>query len=57
MRLWKLFKVYLEKDMYVWKQISENRKLWTDAELLDSLNYINEIRVKEYRLDPLTIKL
>jgi hypothetical protein len=47
----------LEKEMYVWKQISENRKLWTDAELLDSLNYINEIRVKEYRLDPLTIKL
>lgn len=47
----------LEKEMYVWKQISENRKLWTNAELLDSLNYINEIRVKEYRLDPLTIKL
>ncbi|WP_296146403.1 zincin-like metallopeptidase toxin domain-containing protein [uncultured Flavobacterium sp.] len=47
----------LDKEMYVWKQILQNRKLWTDAEFIDSLNYINRIRVNDYGLEHLIIKL
>jgi zincin-like metallopeptidase toxin 4 of polymorphic toxin system len=47
----------LDKEMYVWKQIFETRKLWTDAEFLESLKYINDIRVDDYGLEPLIVKL
>lgn len=46
----------LEKEMYVWKQIFANRGRWTAAELQDSIDYINRIRVEEYKLKPLNIK-
>lgn len=47
----------LDKEMFVWKQILKNRKAWTEAELLESLNYINRIRVDDYGLEPIIIKL
>jgi hypothetical protein len=47
----------LDKEMFVWKQILKNRKTWTEAELLESLNYINRIRVDDYGLEPIIIKL
>jgi Metallopeptidase toxin 4 len=46
----------LDKEMYVWKQILENRSRWTNAELKDSLRYINDIRTNpKYGLNPLKI--
>ncbi len=47
----------LDKEMYVWKEIFANKYKWTKAELQDALNYINRIRVKEYGLKPLKIKI
>ncbi|WP_294233687.1 zincin-like metallopeptidase toxin domain-containing protein, partial [uncultured Chryseobacterium sp.] len=40
----------LDKEMYVWKQILANRGKWTEAELKDSLDYINRIRTEQYGL-------
>lgn len=45
----------LDKENYVWEQVYENRDRWTKAELQSSLDYINEIRVDEYGLEPLDI--
>lgn len=45
----------LEKETYVWNQVYENKDRWTKAELQSSLDYINEIRVEEYGLEPLDI--
>ncbi|WP_294204119.1 MULTISPECIES: zincin-like metallopeptidase toxin domain-containing protein [Chryseobacterium] len=45
----------LEKETYVWNQVYENKDRWTKAELQSSLDYINEIRVEEYGLEPLEI--
>ncbi|RKS26340.1 zincin-like metallopeptidase toxin 4 of polymorphic toxin system [Flavobacterium endophyticum] len=47
----------LEKETYVWEQIFANRNKWTKAELQDSLNYMNGIRIKSYNLEPLKIKI
>ncbi|KAA0126888.1 hypothetical protein FY557_15410 [Chryseobacterium sp. SN22] len=46
----------LDKEMYVWKQILANRGKWTEAELKDSLDYINRIRTEQYGLKPIIIK-
>ncbi|MCQ4142000.1 zincin-like metallopeptidase toxin domain-containing protein [Chryseobacterium sp. EO14] len=45
----------LERETYVWEQVYANRDRWTKAELQSSLDYINEIRVEEYGLEPLDI--
>jgi hypothetical protein len=48
----------LEKEMYVWKQILENRAKWTEQELYEALDYINRIRSnpKYGNLKPIEIK-
>ncbi|WP_182625489.1 zincin-like metallopeptidase toxin domain-containing protein [Myroides sp. NP-2] len=46
----------LDKEMYVWKQILNNRSKWTKAELNDALTSINRLRVKKYDLEPIKIK-
>ena len=46
----------LEKEMFVWEQILANKNRWTQAELADSLMYINWIREELYSLKPLKIK-
>ena len=43
----------LDKEMYVWKQILDNRGKWTEKELQSSLDYINRIRVDDFGLEPL----
>ncbi|SHL28754.1 zincin-like metallopeptidase toxin domain-containing protein [Chryseobacterium polytrichastri] len=48
----------LDKEMYVWEQIYENRQRWTKAELESSLEYINDIRtspIYNYNLEPIKI--
>jgi hypothetical protein len=45
----------LEREMYVWKEILKNKNRWTQDELADSLRYINNIRVRNFRLKPLSI--
>ena len=47
----------LEKETYVWKEIFANKSKWTKPELQDALNYINKIRIREYGLEPLKIKI
>lgn len=45
--------------MFVWKQILKNRETWTEAELLESLRYINDIRTNPkfgFNLNPIIIK-
>ncbi|EHQ43028.1 Uncharacterised protein [Myroides odoratus] len=46
----------LDKEMYVWKQILNNRSKWTKVELNDALKSINRLRVKKYDLEPIKIK-
>jgi hypothetical protein len=46
----------LQKEMHVWEQIVANRRRWTKEELDEALNYINRIRVDEYKLKPLNLK-
>jgi hypothetical protein len=48
----------LDKEMYVWNQILANRVRWTEAELEESLRYINRIRTEPkygYSLEPIKI--
>ncbi len=45
----------IEKEMYVWKQILSNRSKWTEAELKESLNYINRLRGKVGIQEPIKI--
>lgn len=48
----------LDKEMYVWEQIFENKQRWTKAELDSALEYINDIRTNEiygYNLQPIKI--
>ncbi|WP_286494582.1 zincin-like metallopeptidase toxin domain-containing protein [Empedobacter brevis] len=46
----------IKKEMYVWKQILSNRSKWTEAELKDSLKYINKERKKAGITEPIKIK-
>jgi hypothetical protein len=49
----------LEKEMYVWNKILAERGKWTQAELEDSLRYINDFRtdpIYGYNLNPIIIK-
>jgi hypothetical protein len=46
----------LKKETYVWNEILANRSKWTNAELQDSLNYINRERKKAGINEPLIIK-
>lgn len=46
----------IEKEMYVWKQILSNRSKWTEAELKESLNYINRLREKAGIQESIKIK-
>ncbi|UMY66459.1 MULTISPECIES: zincin-like metallopeptidase toxin domain-containing protein [unclassified Flavobacterium] len=48
----------LEKETYVWEQILASRNKWSDSELRDALNYINDIRTNPkygHNLTPLKI--
>ena len=46
----------LEREMYVWEQVYKSRSKWTKDELQVSFDYINEIRVDEFVLDPIILE-
>ncbi|KAB1231863.1 zincin-like metallopeptidase toxin domain-containing protein [Chryseobacterium viscerum] len=46
----------LEKEMYVWEQIYKKGNKWTKDEIQASFDYINEIRVEEFGLDPVILE-